>query len=163
MAAIKTLLADKVQKKDLEAIVNLQAKLIKNKDFSTKITLDYLYTLTHLLLKQLDSLNVKLEDEICQSIFSTLIEVAKGPIKLLAFKAISQSISLLIKSLQYIEGDMHSLGPISFSYEQLLSTADLGNPHLCRSLSRLILKGVPYELKWAELLIKMSVMNNCHQ
>jgi hypothetical protein len=50
---------------------------------------------------------------------------------------------------------MASLGPISFSYQQLLAALDFNNKELCKSLTLLILKGVPYEDKWAELLIKM--------
>lgn len=74
----------------------------------------------------------------------------------MAFKAISHKIKLLIKSLQYIDYEMASMGPISFSYEQLVEVADFHHPDLCKSLTRLILTGVPYEKKWNELLIKMS-------
>ena len=58
---------------------------------------------------------------------------------------------------------MKSLGAISFSYQQLVDTADLNNNELCKSLTRLILEGVPYEAKWAELLIKMSSVTLCHR
>ena len=44
---------------------------------------------------------------------------------------------------------MKSLGALSFSYQQLVDTADLNNNELCKSLTRLILEGVPYEAKWA--------------
>jgi hypothetical protein len=154
--AIKTVLLDKIEKKELESIVSLQRKLLKDCTVCKKVCLDYLYTVAYLSLKQLTQENFKLDDEICNAVFATLVETAKGPIKLVAFKAISHKIQLLIKSLQYIEYDMNSLGPISFSYEQLLETADLSNPDLCKSLTRLILKGVPYQAKWAELLIRMS-------
>lgn len=82
---------------------------------------------------------------------------------MLAFKSISHHIKLLIKSLQYIEYDMHSLGPISFSYQQLVDTLDFNNKELCKSLTGLILKGVPYEAKWAELLIIMASNTLSHK
>ena len=141
----------------------LQRKLIKNKGFYPTVSLDYLYTVIHLSLKQILQQNIKLDNEVCENIFTTLIEVVKGPVKLLAFKAISHNIKLLLKSLQYIEYDMKSLGAISFSYQQLVDTADLNNNELCKSLTRLILEGVPYEAKWAELLIKMSSVTLCHR
>jgi len=46
---------------------------------------------------------------------------------MLTFKAISSHIKLLIKSLQFIEYDMATLGPISFSYQQLLASLDFNN------------------------------------
>ena len=80
----------------------LQRKLIKNKGFYPTVSLDYLYTVIHLSLKQILQQNLKLNNEVCESIYNTLIEVVKGPVKLLAFKAISHNIKLLIKSLQFI-------------------------------------------------------------
>ena len=95
-------------------------------------------------------------EELCAETFRILVEGGRGPIRMLAFKAISHHIKILIQSLQFIEYDMLSLGPVSFSYQQLVDTIDFTNQELCKSLTRLILKGVPFEHKWAELLIKMS-------
>jgi hypothetical protein len=39
---------------------------------------------------------------------------------------------------------------------------DFNNAELCKSLSRLILRGVSYEQKWVELLIKMSHLTDSH-
>jgi hypothetical protein len=91
------------------------------------------------------------------------VEGAHGPIKILCFKAISHKINLLIKSLQYIEKELDTLGKISFSYEQLIDVTDFGNTDLCKSLTKLILRGVPYEQKWVELLIRMSPRTENHQ
>lgn len=130
-------------------IVNIQRKLITNKEFSHKVTLDYLYTLTALTFTELQKGNLKISDNICDKIFKTLIQGAQGPIKMLGFKAISHKITLLIKSLQYIDKELGTLGNISFSYEQLIDIIDFTNTDLCKSLSKLILRGVPYQQKWA--------------
>ena len=58
---------------------------------------------------------------------------------------------------------MKSLGAISFSYQQLVETADLNNGQLCKSLTKLVLEGVPYEAKWAELLIIMAPITSSHK
>jgi hypothetical protein len=94
----------------------LQRKLIKAGSFSQKVTLDYLYTLFALIAHNLDRLSLKLDNSLCEQVFSTLLQVAQGPIKLLAFKTISHKIPLLLKSLQFIESELPSLGAVSFSY-----------------------------------------------
>lgn len=107
--------------------------------------------------------NLKIDEKTSSEVFSVLVEKSRGPIRMLAFKAISHNIKLLIKSLEYIEYNMQSLGPISFSYEALLETLDFNNTQICKALTRLILNGVPYEHKWVELLIKITNKTQSHR
>ena len=92
-----------------------------------------------------------------------MVRSSQGPVKAHAFRALSKSIPLLVKSLQYVEEQLPSLGKLSFSYEELLGRIDLSNGELCQSLTRLILRVVDYEPRWAELLIKMSPKTQCHE
>jgi hypothetical protein len=45
------------------------------------------------------------------------VKVSQGPIKIAAFKALSKNIPLLVKSLQYVEEELPTLGKLTFSYE----------------------------------------------
>lgn len=65
-----------------------------------------------------------------------------------AFRAISKNIPLLLKSLQFVEEELSSLGRLTFSFEELVAVIDLSNSDLCQSLSGLILRVVDYEARW---------------
>jgi hypothetical protein len=87
---------------------------------------------------------VRLEEAICEQLFELVVKSSQGPIKACAFRALSKSIPLLVKSLQYVEEEMPNLGKLSFSYEELLGVIDLTNGVLCQSLTRLILRVVNF-------------------
>ena len=95
---------ERIEKRDYDLLASLQKRLLKNVDhFSNKVNLDYLYTLFALSFNALDVIKYKLNDNICEEIFSKLVSMVHGPIKGLAFKAIAHKTSLLMKSLQYVE------------------------------------------------------------
>lgn len=58
---------------------------------------------------------------------------------------------------------MPSLGKLSFSYEELINRIDLTNAELCANLTKLILRVVDYEPRWAELLIRMAPKTQSHE
>jgi hypothetical protein len=144
LGLVKRTLEEKIQKNELDSIVTLQKKLIKNGSFSHLISLDYLYTLFILISGELLKREEKLPDNVCEDIYNIIVLATQGPIKIAGFKALSHKIPLLLKSLHYIESELPSLGTINFSYEQLLEVLDFNNADLCKSLSRLILRGVAY-------------------
>jgi hypothetical protein len=116
-----------------------------------------------LSLNELEERQVKLEETVCIDLYELIVKVSLGPVKLSAFKALSRKIPLLVKSLQYVEEELPILGKLTFSYEELLDVIDLNNSQLCQSLTRLILRVVDYETRWAELLIKMSPKTLTHE
>jgi hypothetical protein len=65
-----------------------------------------------LTLNELETRSIKLDDDICEILFKSVVQVATGPAKLITFKALSHKVILLIKSLQYIEADLSSLGKV---------------------------------------------------
>jgi hypothetical protein len=142
----------------------LQRKLVTNsKKFSNKLCLDYLYTAAVLTLGQLEQRGVRLDDSICKDLFDLIVRSSQGPVKASAFRAISKNIPLLLKSLQFVEEELSSLGKLTFSFEELVAVIDLANAELCQSLTGLILRVVEYESRWAELLIKMSAKTQRHE
>lgn len=106
-----------MEKGDWEAIPALQRKLVKStRRFSSKLCLDYLYTALVLSLSELESRGVRLEEPVCGELFELVVKRSQGPVKTHAFRALSKSIPLLVKSLQYVEEQLPSLGKLSFSY-----------------------------------------------
>lgn len=113
MGAIQRSIEEKIRKSDYESLVGLQRRLFSNiKKYSSKVNLDYLYTLLVLTLNELERRSVKLDDAVCDILFKSVVQLSTGPAKLAAFKALSHKVSLLIKSLQYIEADLSTLGKI---------------------------------------------------
>lgn len=126
--ALKTKIQEKTEKGDFDALVNIQRKLIATtRQFSSKICLDYLYTVLILCLNQLETAEVKLDDETCKDLFEQIVRASQGPVKINAFKALSKNIPLLVKSLQFVEEELPTLGRLAFSYEELLDVIDLSN------------------------------------
>lgn len=127
-AVFKAKIHEKTEKGDFDALVNIQRKLISTThQFSNKVCLDYLYTVLVLCLNQLESAGVKLDDEICKDLFDQIVRASQGPVKISAFKALSKNIPLLVKSLQFVEEELPTLGHLIFSYEELLDVIDLSN------------------------------------
>lgn len=60
---------------------------------------------------------MKLDDETCKDLFEQIVRASQGPVKINAFKALSKNIPLLVKSLQFVEEELPTLGRLAFSYE----------------------------------------------
>lgn len=54
-------------------------------------------------LEQIFQNQIVLDENLCQSLFERLVQEDTGPIKIAAFKAISNSVNYLINSLPYVE------------------------------------------------------------
>jgi len=65
LGLFKRTLEEKIQKNELDSIVTLQKKKIKNGSFSHLISLDYLYTLFILISGELLKREEKLPDNVC--------------------------------------------------------------------------------------------------
>lgn len=56
-----------------------------------------------------------------------------------------------------------AVGNIDFMEKNLYEAMDLNNVELCSALCRLIVRGVPYQNKWANLLIKVANIIDGHR
>lgn len=163
-AALRAKIEEKVERADFDAVPALQRKLVGSlRRFSSKVCLDYLYTALVVCLGELEQRGERLDEGTCNSLFEEVVRSSQGPVKASAFKAISKSIPLLIKSLQFVEEELASLGRLSFSYEELAACADLSNAELCQSLTGLILRAVDCQPQWSELLIRMAPKTQRHE